>query len=287
MLYILLVFSPQNNWMFLKLICAVLIKKDIFCSGLSVYLTKYLVFYMHEIINRQSFNQWLSSPLGRYLTNLQVEWLQTCIENNGIGQELVVLGGLNAINHQLLNLPALQKSHITIVGNNWDKSCSLLSNYVALPLLNESVDLIILPHIVDSYLLPLDILREVYRVLKPEGKLYLTCFNKLSLWGLYRVLAKLFIKTPWRCGFTTFLQLEDWLGELGFDIISSKSAGYCLPLNIEKLIALQAIINKLSPIVALPFGAINLLEVRKRVIPLTLQAPLIHSKLVKQFGVNG
>lgn len=240
---------------------------------------------MHEIISHTNFERWLGSFLGSYLADLESRWFFKVLSGQS-AKEIVVLGSLDAIIHTSIDA-LTYNNHFTVIKTSINDKGGLLANYQAIPLLNESIDIVIMPHIVDSYSSPIDILREAYRILKPEGKLYLSCFNKLSLWGFYQSFAKFFTATPWQSNFVTFLQLEDWLGELGFDIISSKSVGYYLPLNFKKVIALQALIDKISPNVSLPFGAVNLLEVHKRVITLTLQPPLIGAKLIKEFGVNG
>jgi SAM-dependent methyltransferase len=237
---------------------------------------------MIKKVSSDSFNNWLASPLGRHVLALQNYWLSRWLKNSIFAHKVVIFGSY------LQGLKIDEKTHLIAIQSElktMNFSGSLIADYAAVPVKDESVDIVILPHTLDFHSMPQEVLREAYRILRPEGRLYLTSFNVLSLWGIYKVFASLLSQMPWRLRFSNFLQIEDWLGEVGFDIISSRSVGYCLPFNIEKLIALQAIIDKLALKLKLPFGAVNLFEVHKRVSSLTLQPPLI-PLLVTNFGIE-
>jgi ubiquinone/menaquinone biosynthesis C-methylase UbiE len=50
--------------------------------------------------------------------------------------------------------------------------------------LTDSVDAVLLPHTLELTTAPHAVLREVHRVLRPNGKLIVLGFNPFSLWGL-------------------------------------------------------------------------------------------------------
>jgi ubiquinone/menaquinone biosynthesis C-methylase UbiE len=52
-----------------------------------------------------------------------------------------------------------------------------------LPFAANSIDLAVMPHVLESHDNPHQILREVERILIPDGQLVITGFNPLSLWG--------------------------------------------------------------------------------------------------------
>ena len=52
-----------------------------------------------------------------------------------------------------------------------------------LPIATQSIDLVVLPHVLEFADEPHQILREVDRVLMPEGRLVIVGFNPWSLWG--------------------------------------------------------------------------------------------------------
>lgn len=86
-----------------------------------------------------------------------------------------------------------------------------------LPFPDNQFDVIALPHTLESDPLPHEVLREAWRVLRPEGQLLLTGFNPLSMFGLRR----LFDRTnapPWNQEFISLARAKDWLTLLGFDL---------------------------------------------------------------------
>jgi SAM-dependent methyltransferase len=61
---------------------------------------------------------------------------------------------------------------------------SLHCEFDALPFPDSSVDLVVLPHALELARDPHHTLREVERVLVPEGRVVISGFNPVSLWGL-------------------------------------------------------------------------------------------------------
>ena len=57
-----------------------------------------------------------------------------------------------------------------------------------LPLASDRLDAVLLPHTLDFVPDPRQVLREVERVLIPEGRVVILGFNALSSWGLVRLL---------------------------------------------------------------------------------------------------
>jgi SAM-dependent methyltransferase len=55
-----------------------------------------------------------------------------------------------------------------------------------LPFAAHSIDLVVMAHVLEFHDDPHQILREVERVLIPEGEVIITGFNPLSIWGLRR-----------------------------------------------------------------------------------------------------
>ncbi len=98
-----------------------------------------------------------------------------------------------------------------------DVHCELSS----LPFAANSIDLVILPHVLEFHREPHQILREVERILIPEGQLVIAGFNPHSLWGLERSLRRVSGRAeafPWRGQYLSLLRLKDWLQLLGFEV---------------------------------------------------------------------
>ena len=64
------------------------------------------------------------------------------------------------------------------------RALSLIHDYCDLPFASQSIDLVVLPHVLEFSKEPHQILREVERVLIPEGQVIICGFNPVSMWGV-------------------------------------------------------------------------------------------------------
>lgn len=103
-----------------------------------------------------------------------------------------------------------------------------------LPFAGNSVDLLVLPHVLEFSETPHQVLREVERVLVPEGHVVITGFNPYSLWGIKRRLAGAAADFPWRGQYLGVRRLKDWLTLLGFETQSGCFGCYIPPVTQEK-----------------------------------------------------
>jgi SAM-dependent methyltransferase len=87
-----------------------------------------------------------------------------------------------------------------------------------LPLATDSVDVILLPHVLEFSGDGRQVLREAERVLIPEGRVVIMGFNALSLWGGWRLLHGGKGRMPWCGHFLTPFRISDWLSLLGFQV---------------------------------------------------------------------
>ncbi|MEJ2529207.1 MAG: class I SAM-dependent methyltransferase [Gammaproteobacteria bacterium] len=86
-----------------------------------------------------------------------------------------------------------------------------------LPIATESVDAVLVPHTLDFTYDPHRVLREIERILIPEGRILITGFNPWSVWGIYRLLLKRKKSLPWCAQFISIPRLQDWLRLLDFN----------------------------------------------------------------------
>ncbi len=105
---------------------------------------------------------------------------------------------------------------------------ALHCGFDALPFPNASVDLVLLPHSLELARDPHQTLREVERVLVPEGRVVIAGFNPASLWGLRQRMGHarrgmglargkpLFL--PSSGEFIGYWRLRDWLRLLSFEV---------------------------------------------------------------------
>ncbi len=105
-----------------------------------------------------------------------------------------------------------------------------------LPVASNSIDLLLLPHVLEFSSVPHQILREVHRVLMPEGHVVISGFNPRSLWGLRRLFNRQADMFPWSGRFINLPRLKDWLALLGLEIAAGKMICYVPPCAQDKWI---------------------------------------------------
>lgn len=86
-----------------------------------------------------------------------------------------------------------------------------------LPLDFQSLDLVVAAHVLDESVQPHQVLRELERVLMPEGHCILIGFNPISWRGVLQ-------RLPWKPKAATHyrhvLRVKDWLNVLGFEVLA-------------------------------------------------------------------
>ena len=115
-----------------------------------------------------------------------------------------------------------------------EPGASLAADPFQLPLASQSVDLVVLPHVLEGHEHPHEVLRETERVLMPEGQVVISGFNPGSLWRLRQMFSGRHREAPWDLKFIGLLRLRDWLRVLGFELNGGKFGCYAPPFG-EKL----------------------------------------------------
>ncbi|MBV8210423.1 MAG: methyltransferase domain-containing protein [Burkholderiaceae bacterium] len=195
-----------------------------------------------------SFSDFLASPPGRYV----LRW-----EQQQLNRAVVDIFGYHAIQIGVPELDALAENRMPLrlgvsdrladenapTGNGSDENATagngsdenaptgngsicqgprrvaVITRYEELPFATQSIDLVVLPHILEFAQEPHQVLREVDRVLVPEGQVIITGFNPASLWGLRQMLARAGARPylPRDGQFISLPRIKDWLKLLSFE----------------------------------------------------------------------
>lgn len=173
-----------------------------------------------------SLQQWLASAPGRHLLSWERDRFDTAVAD---------LFGYHALQLGLPEIDALQTNRMphqwlampdgAAAGDAGHNAGVLACDFTALPFAEGSLDLVVLPHTLDLSMDPHATLREVDRVLVPDGRMVICGFNPVSLWGLrqrrvelYRRIGRGHGYLPEGTGRIGYWRLRDWLRLLSFEV---------------------------------------------------------------------
>lgn len=162
--------------------------------------------------------EWLLTPQGQYV----LRWEQARYD-----EAVADIFGFNAVQIGMSDCGFLRANRMPFrLRCDEAGDVDLLCNLEHLPFANASVDLVVLPHVLEFSQQPHRILREVERVLVPEGHVVITGFNPYSLWGTRRWFASSYAGFPWNGRYLSVRRLKDWLTLLSFDTQYGKFGCY-------------------------------------------------------------
>ena len=121
---------------------------------------------------------WLASPAGQYVLAWQRDQLAGLLADR-FGYYAVQLGW-----PQIAALEANRMPTRLRVGQAGQPGDVLVERFDELPFESQSIDLVVVVHQLETSQQPHRVLREIDRILRPEGHLVVTGFNPMSLWGL-------------------------------------------------------------------------------------------------------
>lgn len=193
--------------------------------------------------------EFLRQPAGRYL----LAW-----EQRQYDAAVADIFGYHALQLGLPELDALRENRMPLRFCASDRllpelnvmsghtQVAVISHFEELPFASQSIDLVVMPHVLEFADEPHQVLREVDRVLVPEGQVVITGFNPASLWGARQYLARLGA-TPFlpRAGqFIGLPRLKDWLKLLSFEVNRGRFGCYVPGCRTEKWLARWSFMEK-------------------------------------------
>lgn len=104
-------------------------------------------------------------------------------------------------------------------------------DYDALPFETDSLDVVIVHHVLEFAANPHAVLRELHRVAVPEGRILLVGFNPWSLFGGKMLAGRWRREGIWQNHLLSAQRVTDWLELLGFAVDEVDFGFHRLPLN--------------------------------------------------------
>lgn len=211
----------------------------------------------------QSITQWLGTPLGRRCLANEQRLMRQALERV-FGEQLIQIGAWGARN-TFLRYARTQRRALV----DWRPgvAADLVSDPEQLAIANDSVDAVLLPHTLERTQSPHALLREVDRILRPDGHLIVLSFAPGGLWGLRHLLSS----RGYPEGRERVIRegrLRDWLELLSFEVPAATRYCHTPPLESVKQVRLlprEEWAQRWLPL----FSGGYMLRAQKRVHPLT------------------
>ena len=155
----------------------------------------------------ESVRQWLTSPLGDALLQQESRIVEEALD--GIfGEQCLQLGLWGEFN-TFLKHARTQRTALIDEGTS-DGGPSAIGQFHRLPIQDDSIDCVLLPHVLDYSDRSHAVLREVDRVLTSHGHLVILGFKTGGLWGVRRLVPGAGLP-PDANHLVPERQLRDWL----------------------------------------------------------------------------
>lgn len=222
-------------------------------------------------VSAQSLDEWSSTAQGSYVLSREQAYFDKTVAD---------IFGFNALQLGLTQQELLRHSRMPQRLRGGDAAgVNVRLSYDELPLACESIDLLVLPHLLEFSDNPHQILREAERVLMPEGHLLISGFNPYSLWGLRRILGSK-QDYPWCGEFIALKRLKDWLALLGLVVVGERYTAHAPPFNLSSSLARSRRIETASERWWRVSGGVYFIHAVKRVPGMRLIQPKWNKKLV-------
>jgi len=226
-----------------------------------------------------NLHDWFKTPLGRYLLER---------EQASVDRMVSDIFGFNAMQMGLPQVDFLRASRIPFrFTADAEGKVQLRSDPCNLPVASQSIDLLVLPHVLEFSVNPHQVLREVERVLIPEGRVIISGFNPWSLWGVWHMMNRSRGEYPWRGKFVPLLRLKDWLALLGFEVIAGHMCCYAPPVNSESWLYRFSFMESAGDRWWGMGGGAYFLQARKRVHSMRLIMPRWYERAGAEKGLAG
>jgi SAM-dependent methyltransferase len=220
----------------------------------------------------ENLMRWQQLPLGKLVAEQEAP-VVAAFTADLFGYHLVQLGELGEDTRHLEGCPIRAKSVVAINAAANAHAPGAVFESFRLPVATDSIDALILPHVLEFSADPYQLLREADRVLIPDGRLLVCGFNPISLWGLRKLLPGARQQMPWKGRFLSYPRVQDWLSLMGFDIERVDVCMFRPPFASERMLRRFAFLDRYGDRFWPMLAGVYVVRAVKRVSTLRLVEP--------------
>ncbi|NEX61718.1 class I SAM-dependent methyltransferase [Noviherbaspirillum galbum] len=228
---------------------------------------------------------WLETPVGSYVKAWQQQRLDMLTADIfGFNALQIGLPQLDALQANRMPRKWLTDTHLPANGIEGQRvPVVVVHDFAELPFASQSLDLVVLPHVLEFAEEPHQVLREVERVLIPEGQVIICGFNPASLWGVRQVAGRLtgahFL--PQDGEFISLPRLKDWLKLLSMEVNRGHFGCYVPPCTTETWLKRFTFMEKAGNRWWPYLGAVYIVQAVKRIRGMRLVGPAFTRQTAK------
>lgn len=227
-------------------------------------------------------DQWICHTYGRYVLDMERKVLSAVLPGL-FGYNIAQIGGPtndhyiqdSLIRHKVRLSPEVQ--------SGFDGS-NIVSNLYEMPFLPGSLDVMVLPHVLEYTADPKTVLKSCYDSLVPEGHLIILGFNAWSLWGLAKLIRPN-DRVYRRADFIASQKMRKMLKQLDFEVKVHKSMCYRPPIKNERWFQKAKFLEPLGRLIWPYLGAVYIIVARKRVVPMNFIGMNVKPKVRIRTGI--
>lgn len=226
----------------------------------------------------QQWDRWLKEPLGQHVLSAEKNFLKGLLKEY-YGKHALLIG---VPRQQVLLKSSVMSYHLLLspLQNHLKNAYYIESHFYELPVASGSIDLVILPHILECVDNPHHLLAEACRIVKPEGHIIICGFNPYSLWG---------------CRAENFVQVslvKQWLKLADFELVKQFMLLFRPPIVHEGIYQKLKFLEWMGRKCFSPLGGVYLLVAQAKVTPLTpirlrWQQKLASVRIPTTIGISG
>jgi len=155
---------------------------------------------------------WLDSSAGQNLIEQEGRHVSRALDSI-FGDQFLQIGNWGA--GQFRQFARTQRT--AVVGDGMSGSLDVVTAPDCLGIAGDSIDVVLLPHVLEVHDDPHGVLREVDRILRSDGHIIFLGFNPVSLWGLRHILSRRRFP-PGIQRVISEHRLRDWLRLLNYSV---------------------------------------------------------------------
>lgn len=210
----------------------------------------------------EGIRRWLGTDFGRYLLSRERRILRQKCSNLpgyrmlrlGLSQDAETLDCFDHIHSFSMHPSELKAGHAAI------------ADYMELPLMSETIDVMLLHHALEFSTSPKAVLAEAGRVVMPGGHLIICMLNPYGPMGLLKFPMQLLSKQPQYSFHNLRMgRVIDWLSLLNFHVIDIEHGAYNLPLNSPAWSEVDSRWERACEKIRFPLGNVIMIHAVKRV----------------------